>query len=340
MQILQTLKKQPKYIMTFTSICAFFSMLSFSLITQAYQLEEGKYEVVETGLEYNDMHTMSILGEWLNDHLILLNATQDMPDAKLKNLNRMVLFDIKTKKLSPVLPEKYFYCRNPSSQISRIKDYITGEEKLVVIDENGTISEVKETPAWNKFQCRKYEPRKPDRLQVFLNEGEGYIDIGKTGMGPSGNAMLFLPNKEPIELPVISRTVVSPSHEFLPFMNKYVLAHGLHQNILMSPQGEITYIQEPDDVFNELGVGGYMYPMRDGILLDGTGIGPKIPGMFYIKGGRVIRIFGGKTLFTEPPYTKGELVSPDGCSIAFSSFKRSDYKYKKMIKIINICEGK
>ena len=117
-----------------------------------------------------------------------------MPDAKLKNLKRVVIFDIKTKKLSFVLPEKYFYCRNPSSQISRIKDYITGEEKLVVIDENGTISEVKETPAWNKFQCRKYEPRKPDRLQVFLNEGEGYIDIGKTGMGPSGNAMLFLPN--------------------------------------------------------------------------------------------------------------------------------------------------
>ena len=63
MQIKQTLEKKPKYIVIFTSICAFFSMLSFSLITQAYQLEEGKYEVIKTGLEYNDMHTMSILGE-------------------------------------------------------------------------------------------------------------------------------------------------------------------------------------------------------------------------------------------------------------------------------------
>lgn len=321
--------------------CTSIWLFSLPLTTQAYQLEDGSYEVIDTGLQYSDLHTMGILGEWLNDHLILLNATQDVSDAPLKNLYRVVLFDINTKKLTTLLPGKYFYCRNSTSHISRIKDYVTGEEKFVKINEDGNVSDPSETPTWKRAQCRMYEPYKPDRLQIFLNEGEGYIDIGKAGNGASqDNAVLYLTDKPPIELPLTGRDVVGLHHEYIPFLNEYVVARGIYQNVLMSPDGKIRRIQETTGVFNELSIGGYMYPMRDGLILSNPGSWEKMPGMFYVKGNRVIRIYGAPSLFSGPSLFRGELVSPDGCSVAFFSFKTEAYKDKKSIKIINVCKGK
>lgn len=311
------------------------------MTAQAYQLEESGYEVIDTGLQFSALNNMGVLGEWLNDHLILLNALRDEPDAQLKNLHRVMLFDIKTKKLSTLYPDKYFYCRNPTSHISRIKDYATGEEKFIKIDEEGTTSDPAEAPLWKPFQCRMYEPYKPDRLQIFLNEGEGYIDIGRAGYGASkDNAVLYLTGKSPIELPFTGKETVGPHHEYIPFLNEYVMSRGTSQNVLMSPEGKVKRIQETVDVFNELGIEGYMYPMRDGLILSNPGSWKKKPGMFFVTGNHVIRIFGAPSLLSGFTLFRGELVSPDGCSIAFYSFKTESYKDRKSIKIINVCGGR
>ncbi|GAC1610228.1 MAG: hypothetical protein NVS3B3_18440 [Aquirhabdus sp.] len=308
------------------------------------EFEEGRYEVVDTGLEQTTAYGPGVLGEWLDDHRILLNALQDSPNAQEKHLDRVVIFDTVSQKYSVLLPSSSFICRNPNSKIARI--VTNGIDNFIKLEDDGKFSVVAETPRWDKFLCSAHEPRKPDRLQAFLREGDGYIDRGKAGGGYSrDNATLYRPNQPPVELPVVGGDIgsivyISRLKRYLlgstDYLSGNVLPAGRPVFNLMTSDGEITEIPQPVQFVKTFGGFGGVQFMRDGMLVFGH-MGPDIknPGIFFLKEGKVIRIFGA-----DKQFATRVLSSPDGCALAFLSFKDTYFATSKKIKLINLCKEK
>lgn len=113
----------------------------------------------------------------------------------------------------------------------------------------------------------------------------------------------------------------------------------------MSPEGEIERVPQPIEFYEQFNRFRGAYPMRDGMVLDVTGLRSKKGGLFYLKGDKVIRIYGKSPPFIiegviDAPFTEGHTVSPDGCLIAFASILKFDFDANKPIKIINVCGEK
>ncbi|NKI69934.1 hypothetical protein GN109_10925 [Collimonas pratensis] len=334
-----------KIICTFLIQLLIVGLATCGIVCQANdEFEEGKYEVVDTGLEQTIVYGPGVLGEWLDDRRILLNALQDSPNAQEMRLDRVVIFDTTSQKYSVLLPSSSFICRNPNSKIARI--VTNGIDNFIKLDDDGKFSAVAEAPRWDKFLCSAHEPLKPDRLQAFLREGDGYIDRGKAGGGYSrDNATLYRPNRPPVELPVIGGNVgsivyISRLKRYLlgstDYLSGDVLPAGKPVFNLMTSDGEITEIPQPAQFVKMFGGFAGVQFMRDGMLVFGH-MGPNIknPGMFFLKEGKVIRIFGA-----DKQFASRVLSSPDGCTLAFLSFKDTNFTTSKKIKLINLCKEK
>lgn len=322
-------------------------VVSLSLPTLAsaiVQIEEGKYEIVDTGLEQSTLYGPIVAGVWLDEKRILLNALKNMPDAQKKRLDRVVMFNLDTREVKTVLEPGRIICREKKSQLAHV--IREGKAQFVRIDLDGHTSSPTEQPALKESVCKTAEPRIPERLQTFLNEGDGYIDRGRTGHGFSGdNAVLYRPNQPPIELPVPGGEI-TPSPVYLPFLNQYLLNYwdslsgerspaGKPVFRLMTPEGKITEIPQPSFFTKAVGSFGRMWMMRDGMVLNRTGPGRPKPGLYFVKGERIIHIYGAN----------GEIAdritpSPDGCTFLFLGLKNYDFATKKTVKLINLCKEK
>ena len=308
------------------------------------QIEEGKYDITDTGIEQSTLYGPIVSGVWLDKNKILLNALQNVPGAQERRLDRVVMLNVDTWEVKTVLEPGRIICREKTSQLAHV--VWEGKSQFVRIDSEGHISPLTERPALKESLCKTAEPRFPDRLQTFLNEGDGYIDRGRTGHGFSeDNAVLHRPKQPPLELPVPGGEIAS-SPVYLPFLNQYLLNYrdslsgqripaGKPVFRLMTPEGEISEIPQPSFFTKLVGSFGRMWMMRDGMVLDRTGPGRPKQGLYFIRGERIIRIYGAN----------GELAdritpSPDGCTFLFLGLKNYDFVTKKTVKLINLCKEK
>lgn len=122
--------------------------------TPKRQIIDQEYEVIETGLEPISTVGSGIgdVGEWLNDHLILLDALQDVPDANVKKLQRVMLFDTHTGKLKTLVPEGRIYCWNSELEIVSIAPLTYTRETeghFFHLGKDGVISELVDVPDVN-----------------------------------------------------------------------------------------------------------------------------------------------------------------------------------------------
>lgn len=324
----------------FLAIALFFA----PILVHAADFEEGRYEVIDTSLEQTLVYGNQFLGYWLDNATLVMNALQDVPDAQAKHLDRVVLFNIKTRKISTLLPNSRLVCRNSKSQIARIITYDSIDE-FVRIDSQGAVSATPETPTWREHICREREPLKPERLQYFLNEGEGYIDLGKTGGGYSREkAVFYRLGLPPVELPVLGGDVnnmfyIEHLQQYLisstDFLSGSVQPAGKPVFNLMTKDGKITEIEQPREFVKKFGRFGDVVFTREGILLGHFDQRGNKNGRFLLRGEKIIRVFGVTNEFA------GKMVpSPDGCSVAFLAFKDARYETRKTVKIINLCEEK
>ena len=264
--------------------------VSFSLSSQALEMVEGKYEVIDTGVQNTELFGPHTVGFWLNNHKLLINTFSDEKDAQLKKLGKVILFDTQRKQSTTIFETGNIFCGNAPSKIFRVRDYTTGTDTYFKIDESGKTSQVEAPSGWEPYQCRVYENRKKDRLQAYLNESEGYIDQGKTGNGGREKAILHLTGKPQIELPLTGHDI--DYMVYLPFKNQYLLNNfdfisgrlqpsGEPFYNYMSPDGTLTRVPQPEEFLKFAGQLGDMYPMRDGMIIDNTGYMRKNPGLYY-----------------------------------------------------------
>ena len=330
--------------------------VSFSLSSQALEMAEGKYEVIDTGVQHSELIGRSLLGQWLENHKLLINTFSDERDGQLKKHGQVVLFDTKTKQKIILFENLTLQCTNPKSHVSMLKNFANNDVKFFNIREDGQFVDLTKTISTEDFKCFDIAEAKPERLQAFLLDGQSYIDEGRTGHGGVEQAILHLKNKEPIELPF--RGSIVNRCEYIPFKNKYLLnnrdiiANNVYKRepdepyfYYMSVDGELEKIPQSTEFYEQFGQFRQMLPMRDGMILDKTGVRDKTGGLFYLKSNKVIRLYGKSPLFPihgviDAPFTNYHLVSPDGCSIAFVSYLSLNYEANKPVKIINVCEEK
>ena len=305
---------------------------------------EGTFEIIDTHIQQTLLNGPDILGVWFDNENIILNALQDDSNAEQKHLDRVVLFNVKTRKSTALLESGRFQCYEPKTKIASIvKD---GVMQFVNIGDDGRFRPRKEATPLNKFRCRSEEPSLPGRLQAFLREGDGYIDEGRTGGGFSEeNAILHRPGQPPLELPAKGgELTMGPI--YLPFLNRYLLNYSdnLNPNILprgkpvyriMTSEGSITEIPQPRLFFDAMGSLGRMWFMRDGMVFKKTSQSGKNAGLFFLKEEQIIRIFGADNLLADRLQS-----SPDGCKLAFLAFKNLNFDSPKTVKILNLCGEK
>lgn len=308
------------------------------------ELKEGGFEVTDTGLEQSTLYGPINVGVWLDNSSILLNALPDVPGAQEKHLNRVVRLNLETREVTPVLESGTVFCSEPNSEIFHIRQ----QQRFLFarIDAEGHFSPVSAQPASGEFTCKTAQPRFPDRLQAFLNEGDGYIDLGKTGGGFSeDNAVLYRPGLPPLELPIKGGEIVA-GPVYLPFLNQYLLNYwdalsgtrkpaGAPAFRLMTPEGIISEIPQPKSFVKAVGSFGRAWLMRDGMVLNRTGPGRPKPGLYFVRDDEIIRAYGAR----------GEIAdritpSPDGCKLAFLGMKNYDFITKKTVKIVDFCGAK
>ena len=319
--------------------------------------EEGQFEVIDTGLEQSTLYGPPMLGSWLDNQRIVINTLRDVPRAREDWLVKLVVFDIRTRKSSVLKEGVHLYCRHPKNGKTVLaadgfdigsgpKTYRSSTKQSFKLDERGNLSPWSGDPFIDGKNCWPPIPAKPDRLKMSLdNDAGSYIDYGSTGRGYSyDNAVLSRPDQPPLELPVIGGEIKMA--QYYPYYGQYLLndsdnisGHHLPAGDpvfrLMKPNGEITKIPQPEGFVRTVGSFGGMWLMRDGMVLTRTGPGQQNPGLFFLKGDRIFRIWGANGYVAdrfEP--------SPGGCALAFLGFKNYDFVTKKTVQLINLCEGR
>lgn len=183
----------------------------FSPLLEALELVEGKYKVMDTGVSYTENRTNIT---WLNSHLLLISFYTDGRSGQVKKDTQTILFDTKTKKKSILYSNMAFMCKDKKSNISKFKNMTNNEVRFFNLSEDGKLTELSQPIDAEQFKCSNITPNR-ERLQAFLLDEESYIDSGKSGNGGKEQAILYLKNKAPIELPF--RGHVVDHARYIPF---------------------------------------------------------------------------------------------------------------------------
>lgn len=332
-----------RYVLTLACIAGVAACSVFRLPNDNF--EDVDVPVIDTGLVQTEEHLDETVGEWLSNELLVVNAVQENPPAKSRRPWRVALFNVKTKRITNLVEKGQFYCRDTRTELAliltnpEVESYAKdGNYIYVLVDGNGKLTYPLEPPNWAK-PCHFHPGHDAKRLRYFLREGDGYIDLGRSGgFDLNRNVYWFRPNQPSIELNVQGKDVGIPF--YVPFRNEYLLEQSTRVSEgrkrvfrYLSMDGKIAEEPFPEHFFQKIGGAGYMWPMKNGMLFDRSGSGRGERGLFMVRGDKIYRVFDRNVV------VRRFTPSPDGCKLAFWSHREHPYADKNTVKIIDLCEG-
>ena len=330
---------------------------------------DQEYEVIETGLEPMSTTTSGFgdVGKWVNDHLILFNALQEVPDANAKRLQRVVLFDTNTGKSKTLVPEGRVYCWSSELEIVSIAPLIytrDTEGRLYHLGNDGVMSELGQLSDVDSDTCRSKGAIAPlgKGTPLELRESDGYIlkvrEVRAGNVNNIDHATWFKPGQTPVILPIRGSEI--SDRRYLPFLQKYLLNSFDSQNNgrtdkrlaganwnrpydltpyrLLARDGSIEEIPYPTILFS-YGIEGFAFllPMKTGIAIQR---GYEI---LLLQGSTLVRAWDGHSKIPglgRSDAISGLTPSPDGCQLAFRRFADWRSTTKTHITILNLCKAK
>ncbi|HJW53992.1 MAG TPA: hypothetical protein VJ577_01840 [Burkholderiaceae bacterium] len=314
------------------------------------------YTVVDTGLEQSTLYGPGVLGAWLDNDRLLVNALQDAPGAQEKWRLRLVVFDTRTQETTEIAKDVHLNCFHPESRTavlvegqSNVPNFKDRLSRFVTLDQGGRFLPAVVRPDMNEF-CVDNGKQDRGRLQHFLRPGDGYIDLGRTGGGYSTEpAILYRRNEKPVTLPIVGGELESV--RYVRHLDLYQVGVGKYRmtdkhiykfltrdgKVVNAPRPyeAIESVHKPSVTVSDAGGVAYAvseYVLRDGIIVLNTGGWKKNPGMFFIRNAGVTSIDASNGYLVERL-----LPSPDGCKLAYLYFKNYDFNTKKVVKIANFC---
>jgi hypothetical protein len=326
------------------------------------QIEDKKFEIIETGLEYM-YNSLPHAGWWLSNDLLMVNALQDVPDAKRKSLQRVMLVDARTGKSKVLVPDGQMICWNSERQIAGFApspyNFISMVDSAfwrTRLDQEGNAERLSDKTTVDKY-CHSTDIGLPKSgpgqgLFYYLREADGYLRRSEPGKpyDASAEALLVKPGQKPKGLGV--RVDEIGNAIYLPYFNQYLLTSWLNKtnreedippDRLMSPDGKITEMPYPRIVFefiSEMIARIQLIPQGQLFISGGTN-GYNGQGLLLLQGERLIRLWGGQKWFAKGrnQVAMGMQISPDGCRIAFiHSAQYTSYSSTNPIAIINLCK--
>ena len=339
---------------------------------------EKRFEVVETGLEpmVNKLlgSNYGPAGVWLNENLLVTNSIQDVVDADEKKLQRVVIFDLKNRRATTLLPNERMKCWNRETHVLVVAELTYTRQtknRVLKLDENGETDLNEVNADIDIFRCRpkaflldkKSYENTPRGIVYDLLESDGIlrsIHIVTPGNANNTDKTFWIrPDDTLKELSVRGSEVSNVL--YLPHLQKYLLnwrdsqgnsdtdrrlaggnwnrPYALAPYHLMGRAGSIEDIPYPTFVY-DYGIRyfGILVPTKVGNVLIAPNSSRSEYGLFLLQGENVYRFFGGPRAFgLDGREGVDKLsVSPDGCKIAFNLY--SDHRAKaKQIMIINLC---
>ncbi|TAN49882.1 MAG: hypothetical protein EPN26_10740 [Rhodospirillales bacterium] len=179
-------------------------------------VEDVEFEVIETGFDFvsccSSAPSVTVVGNWLSADLFAFNAQRDVPDANRKQLDRAILFDVRTKTAATLVAEGGIQCWNPERQIASISPHRASQNRrLMRLDTEGKLTDLAERPDLDDFYC--WPLNLDERLTgvpgfrgggLHLRDSDGYIPYKLPGQkqGPDLMAVWLRPDKPPLTLPI------------------------------------------------------------------------------------------------------------------------------------------
>lgn len=339
---------------------------------------EKRFEVIETGLEpmVNKLlgSDYGPAGVWLNENLLVTNSKQDAVDADEKRLQRIVIFDLKNRRTTTLLPNERMKCWNRETHFLVVAELTYTRQtktKLMKLGENGEFDPNEVNADIDIYRCRppaflldkKSYQNTPRGIVYDLLESDGIlrsIHIVTAGNANNTDKTFWIrPDDTVKELSVRGSEVSNVL--YLPHLQKYLLnwrdsqgnsdtdrrlgggnwnrPYALAPYHLMGRDGSIEDIPYPTFIY-DYGIRyfGILVPTKVGNVLIAPNSSRSEYGLFLLQGENVYRFFGGPRAFGLDGREGVDKLSlsPDGCKIAFNLF--SDHRAKaKQIMIINLC---
>lgn len=299
-------------------------------------IRQKKFEVIETGLEPMVNKRSTYFGPaptWLNDDLFIVNATQEVPDADERMLQRLMAYDVKQRKASTLLVGERFICWNRQSEWLSVREqgYTNSPKyRFLRLQKNGQLEDVSAQPSLNPSRClpeviyprhQVYErPKNSIALgrDYPLLESDGILRyIGYITSGNVNNVdklLLIRPDDSFKELSIHGSEISQAM--YLPHLDKYLLnwtesqgnsdtdqrlgganwgrPYALAPYHLMSRDGTVDSIPYPTKMF-EYGIRnfGVFVPTKVGNVLIAPNSRNSEYGLFLMQGDEIYRFFGG-----------------------------------------------
>jgi len=288
-----------------------------------------KRKVIDTGLQ--SLATSSPVNpiRWLDDYTLTFNPLQSGPDAKLKKALRGVLYDTRTRSHITIVEDGTINCA--AGDLIRFQGSADGAQPEYVRVSADRRSAQPVGPykvdrfGLDPYTClQRKQPLTPGRLEYFLRESDGYIDIGKVGEGAVDQAILNRPGKPSLQLPLRGQEIRFV--RYVPFLDKYHIGGWR----LLSADGIVSEVVRPRSIKNlRLGPGGGGI-VRDGIVSLGGTSEHGDWGLFHASDSAVERLAHGWVPFVS--------ISPDGCRVAFVSGPGFYFEDRNSLKFVNLCD--
>jgi hypothetical protein len=316
------------------------------------------------------------VGEWLSNDILLLNALRNIPNADKQREERLVTFDLKSRKVTTLFENNRMQCSRQELNIYSIGSKYNWESyRFVKIDEYGKLSEINIEQNIEKKYCTEYgyhdcisgvsgfkgggiRLTRFDGLIPIIMPGESILDFER-------KAVLLRPAMPPLTLPIFREEVADSWAIYHAFSDQYQLnwhdsqassstnrrtggqswkrPYDLSPYYLLSRDGTVETIPYPN-ILKEFDVRHFsrLLMTRAGLLIDATGDGPKSMGergLFLLRENQLTQVWGFPNRAGIKEGMVGESLSPDGCKIAFTRFMGWGIGTFRNVVILNLCEG-
>lgn len=325
------------------------AVLYFFYIVQTHaeplEIVQAPVTLIDTGLDMPFYGPAERVGVWVDEHRIAINASLRSGVGVEKRFGSVMLYDLRTGKSKEVISHSFVRSWDASTgrvYVSYRKDDARAVGVVLKVDEAGEV--LSRILAANEMQEQPDYPA--DRHILGLRIEHGYVDRGAVGKGGQEQAVLHRPDGVTRELDITGRRF--ESNKFISNLNKYVIRTSSCYSQgdkcppdiwLMSPEGDIETISLPKRILTAIPMVSNAHAVKDGVLL--TVRHPKVEGIFLWRNEALYELWRVRlpslwNLNTQE-FWGGEVISPDGCKVAFFKAWDSKATTARNVFIFNHC---
>jgi hypothetical protein len=322
---------------TITGVCCF--LLAAGTVVEAREpaspptpVAQSPYPVMDSGVWADALHNSFIY--WIDNDRVLFKNSEEKEKAKhYRGRFNLAIWDIRTNKVTPYseYAKSVYVCYREGFIYYTLEDEKKNKRQFAgeFGKEKPFVPPSAKNVRYNDMDCQFHaDPAPVEKIDGpkrhdlrFLLYRHGYLDFGLRSENHYGKPTLYYRKgaDRPISLSDLSRRYF----DYYAFKDAYLVKPIGQVNVVwwLYPDGALEEIKFPDTPYRP--GGNSVHYTRKGFFIyiyDGRPPSFKVPGN---TGGYLITA-NGKEIKLLSGYLKGEIVSPNGCKVAFVHYPYLD----------------